>query len=118
MPSEPTHPSLSPIRLDAIQQWQKQTQTEQETATIIASLYENVLHGLKILFQEVQTDTSATQSSRLLEESIATLFFWGQDFQVPEGSLDSALRFSHRLRDTVLLILISLGESLHYGMIT
>ncbi|PVH96308.1 hypothetical protein DM02DRAFT_659337 [Periconia macrospinosa] len=112
MDSEFEHPPLSQASHDAIQLWRTQTHPGQERAAIIASLYETVLDGLKLVLRETQSQDSGIKSPRSLEDTISTLFFWGQDFEVSEGVLDSTLQCSHRLRDTILVILISSAEIL------
>lgn len=46
---------------------------------------------------------------------MAALHFWGLDFGVSHGKLDMTLQYSPRLRDTVLTVLVSVGDLLSIG---
>lgn len=55
------------------------------------------------------------QTYRDLEKHAAALLFWGSDHGVACGNLDRALQHSEFLRDAVLLVLISIGETIYQG---
>jgi hypothetical protein len=107
---------------DDIKKWQIQTCDGDEaivsTANVpmVSTLYDGLMSFLKVILAHARDQKPEPTYYASLEESIASLFFWGRDFGVSQGELDMALQFSHRLRDTVLTLLISLGDLLSLGI--
>ena len=112
-----TQLSLSDRR-EHIKQWQISAcdgdETTASTATISA-LYDSLISFLKAVIECNRISEPGSKYHSLLEQNVAALFFWGRDFGVSQGELDTALQFSHRLRDTVLTLLVSLGDLLSFG---
>jgi hypothetical protein len=98
-------------RRDDIAIWQTKTlafkNDEAHTTGVIALLYDAlvIIHGIK-------HGNSEPQYFRSLEESAATLVFWGGDHDVSRGALDKILQHAQHLRDAVLLTLVSIGDLL------
>ncbi|KAF2012581.1 hypothetical protein BU24DRAFT_425218 [Aaosphaeria arxii CBS 175.79] len=110
---------LPRTRHEAIKEWQTKTHPEAEATTKadIASLYDGLLSFLRLALKELESCDPRPDYVPSLEKSVATLFFWGRDLEVPQGELDLTLQYSHRLRDTVLTLLVSLGDLLSHGLV-
>lgn len=101
------------LQSENIQQWQISTCEDNELAlptATISALYNGIVGFLKVVTDNARKNEPCPSYFSTLEQAVAALFFWGRDFGVPQGELDTALQFSNRLRDTVLTILASLGE--------
>jgi hypothetical protein len=79
---------------------------------IIAGLFDSCIEFLKALLVKTRKRVSGRFDNSSLEDAIATLFFWGDEFGVSRGDLDKALQRSEETRDLTLSVLISLGEFL------
>jgi hypothetical protein len=119
MATEQLQASLS--RTEDIKRWQIQTYDGDEATVsttnipMVSTLYDGLMSFLKIILAYARDQKPKPTYYASLEQSVATLFFWGRDFGVSQGELDMTLQFSHRLRDTVLTLLISLGDLLSLG---
>lgn len=101
------------LQSENIQQWQISTCEDDELAlptVTISALYNGIVGFLKVVTNNVRKNEPCPSYFSTLEQAAAALFFWGRDFGVPQGELDTALQSSNRLRDTVLTILASLGD--------
>lgn len=76
----------------------------------IGSLYNPIVELLGLILTSMRTQTSVSRHYQPLESISAALFFWGTDLNVSQGELDEALHDSLQLRDTCLLVLVSIGE--------
>jgi hypothetical protein len=76
----------------------------------IALLFSDIFEVLRLILTDMETRPSIAKHHKSLESSSATLFFWGNDFGVLQGELDEALQDSFELRDTCLLVLVSIGK--------
>ncbi|OAG06641.1 uncharacterized protein CC84DRAFT_1257937 [Paraphaeosphaeria sporulosa] len=109
-----------PDRTEDIKKWQIQTYDGAEanvSRAIISTLYDVLINSLKALLQHAKQEEPESPNLGFLERNLTALFFWGRDHGVSQGELDAALQFSHRLRDTVLTLLVSLGDLLSQGLI-
>lgn len=78
---------------------------------VIGSLFDGLITFLKLMLETLKKgELEPPPRYWSLEGNLAPLFFWGKDFNVSNGELDIALQHSIRLRDTVLTVLISIGE--------
>jgi hypothetical protein len=82
---------------------------------IIGSLFDGLLSFLKAVLHDVKQCRPEPPHYRSLEKSAAALLFWGSDHGVSNGALDKDLQHSSLLRDTVLLVLTSIGDLLSQG---
>jgi hypothetical protein len=103
----------------SIERWQADNvaRKDHEAGTgLIASLFSSLIEvvGLVLLDMKTRPDTSRHYQS--LESSSAALFFWGTDFGVSQGELDEELQDSVQLRDTCLLVLVSIAQFIVYRM--
>jgi hypothetical protein len=106
-------------RSEEIRKWQITaheggSETTVPTA-IISTLYDALMGFLRIVLDHTRRHQATPSYYSSLENSAAALLFWGRDFGVSQGELDVALQYSHRLRDTVLTLLVSLGDLLSLG---
>jgi hypothetical protein len=53
-----------------------------------------------------------------LQNISASLFFWGLDFDVSRGGLDENLQHSDLLRETVLTVLVSIGQCISHRRVS
>lgn len=97
---------------DRIDIWQADaecTVEDRSSTGIIALLFDSLTTFLKLTLNE--KGLQCTQSQALsLKKDLASLYFWGADLGVLHGDLDNALQHSALLRDTLLAVLISLGD--------
>ncbi|KAJ4358715.1 18S rRNA maturation protein [Didymosphaeria variabile] len=110
----------SSSRAEDIKKWQIQTRDGDErtvSTANISTLYDGLMSFLKAILAHTREQGTEVSYYSSLEQSIATLFFWGRDFGVSQGELDAALQYSHRLRDTVLTLLVALGDLLNLGLV-
>jgi hypothetical protein len=93
---------------------QKEDATDETGASIhtIGSLFDGLMICLKTVLYHIQQSSPEPSYYGSLEKSAAALLFWGSDHGVSHGDLDKALRYSGFLRDTVLLVLTSIGDIL------
>jgi len=106
-------------RLEAIREWQVTATPGSEAAVstaVIATLFDGILGFFTLLLRDCKEHRSDSSEYRSLEKNAAALFFWGRDHGVSQGDLDMALQYSHCLRDTVLAVLVSLGQFMIGGM--
>ncbi|KAF2438858.1 hypothetical protein P171DRAFT_370916 [Karstenula rhodostoma CBS 690.94] len=107
-------------RTEDIRKWQIQAYDGAEanaSRAIISTLYDGSMSVLKAILEHTKKEPTEHSRYPFLERSLAALFFWGRDHGVSQGELDAALQFSHRLRDTVLTLLVSLGDLLSLGLV-
>ncbi|KAH7071121.1 hypothetical protein BKA63DRAFT_67376 [Paraphoma chrysanthemicola] len=101
--------------LDTIETWQSglcsKDEVELQTG-IIGSLYNSLMNSLRGLLHDLNKHGFNSRHYRTIEKYAAALLFWGDDHGISQGQLDMALQSALFLRDTVLLVLISLGEFL------
>lgn len=102
---------------EAIELW---TKTEDgldltDHVGIIGSLFESCLRLLNLLLVEVRKVKLTQFNYKDLENSMRTLFFWGEELGVSCGDLDKALVHAEETRDLTLSVLISLGDFLSHG---
>ena len=105
-------------RSENIKRWQLAACYGDESpfsTAIISALYDSIMGFLETVLDHAKKCTPRPLYCPSLEKSVVTLFFWGRDHNVSHGGLDAALQFSHRLRDTVLTLLVSLGDLLSVG---
>jgi hypothetical protein len=108
-------------RNEAIKIWQSSANEELESTVstgIIGTLFDGLLQFLKSILKTLQKCQPKSADRGKLENSLAALFFWGRDLGVSNGELDMKLQHSPRLRDTVLSLLISIGEFMSHGKFT
>jgi hypothetical protein len=108
-------PQLSTSSNDALPFWQTKTDPRDEmrpSICIIGSLFDGLMGCLKAVLFHVQQSSPEPPYYRSLEKSAAALLFWGSDHGVTQGDLDRALQYSRHVRDTVLLVLTSIGDLL------
>lgn len=108
----------SASRIEDIRRWQIQTYDGDGSivpTANIAALYDGLITFLKAILTYTRKQRPEPSYLSSLEGSVTTLFFWGRDFGVSQGELDTALQFSNRLRDTILTLLASLGDLLSLG---
>lgn len=79
---------------------------------IIGSLFDGLIAYLQGMLREIVHPDVGPIAYGLLERSATSLLFWGLDHSVSQGDLDRSLQRSALLWDTILLILISIGELL------
>ncbi|ORY05557.1 hypothetical protein BCR34DRAFT_590863 [Clohesyomyces aquaticus] len=106
--------------IDAIQSWQSNAGAgagDEDTISkgIIGSLFDSIMGVLRCLLEHLdKKDLAAPAQSNFhydtLEKISASFFFWGLDFGVSRGDLDEILQYSDSLRDTVLIVLVSIGQ--------
>lgn len=77
---------------------------------IISFLFDELVSLLETILQDVGQGDAAWPWYETLEKGAAALLFWGMDHSVSRGDLDATLQNSGLLRDTVLLILISISN--------
>jgi hypothetical protein len=106
-------------RSEEIRKWQITTSEGGSGTTvptaIMSTLYDALMGFLKIVLDHARRRQPTPSYYSSLEDDAAALLFWGCDFGVSQGELDVALQYSHRLRDTVLTVLVSLGDLLSLG---
>jgi hypothetical protein len=91
----------------------KDATDEAETSIrIIGSLFDGLMICLKTVLYHIRRSSPEPLYYRSLEKSAAALLFWGGDHGVSHGDLDKALQHSGFLRDTVLMVLTSIGDIL------
>lgn len=108
---------LSPA--EGIKLWQSganQYSNETTSTGIISALFDGVVSSLKLILLNLKTTAKEQQHYRSLESLSAALLFWGTDLEVSQGELDISLQHSLSLRDIVLAVLISIGETIIRGM--
>lgn len=66
--------------------------------------------GLRLWIIDMRTQPNMSRHYHSLESSSAALFFWGTDLGASQGELDEVLQDSTQLRDTCLLVLVSIGR--------
>lgn len=96
-----------------VEEWQSEPNTNIDIdngSGIIRSLFNGSTRFLQMILQQIRKNTGANAWYDSLERNAATLLFWGNDHGVPMGDLDNALQHSIFLRDTVILVFISIGE--------
>lgn len=97
----------------SIELWQADTSTQEKHVIgvgPVGSLYSSIVELLGLTLTSMRTQTSVSRHYQPLESISAALFFWGTDLNVSQGELDEAIRDSPQLRDTCLLVLVSIGE--------
>jgi hypothetical protein len=102
----------------SIERWQADTvvRKDHETGTgPIGSLFNSLVELLGLVLIDIKTKPAMSQHYQSLESSSAALFFWGTDLGVSRGELDEVLQDSTQLRDTCLLVLVSIGQFLVSG---
>ncbi|PSN61666.1 hypothetical protein BS50DRAFT_533540 [Corynespora cassiicola Philippines] len=107
-------------RNENIKRWQLSACYGDDTtvsASVISAIYDGLMISFKTVLAEARHERPEPQYLLSLEQCIAALFFWGQDFSVLQGELDTRLQYSHRLRETVLTVLVSLADLLVLGLI-
>ncbi|KAF3002703.1 hypothetical protein E8E13_010081 [Curvularia kusanoi] len=87
------------------------------TPGIIASFFDGLIAYLQGTLHNISDGDCERNVHQLLERCSATLLFWGFDHGVSQGKVDESLQHSTLLRDTVLVVLISIGELLSRGKI-
>lgn len=100
---------------DEVTIWQKKVNVRDEVGfptCVIGSLFDSLLSFLKAVLHDMKQSSPEPPYYRSLEKSAAALFFWGSDHGVSHGALDRDLQHSSHLRDTVLLVLTSIGDLL------
>ncbi|CAI6342535.1 unnamed protein product [Periconia digitata] len=103
-----------------IRAWQMTAQHGNESAVstaIIAALFDSLIAFLQTILHQAKKEDAVPSYLAPLLDNMAALHFWGLDFGVSQGDLDMALQYSHRLRDTVLIILVSVGDLLSRGIV-
>ncbi|KAH8719537.1 hypothetical protein GQ44DRAFT_775237 [Phaeosphaeriaceae sp. PMI808] len=96
-----------------IERWQADTvvQKDHETGTgPIGLLFNSLIELLRFILIDIKKRLNMSEHYQSLESSSAALFFWGADLGVARGELDEALQDSSQLRDTCLLVLVSIGQ--------
>ncbi|PVH94363.1 hypothetical protein DM02DRAFT_478753, partial [Periconia macrospinosa] len=76
----------------------------------IGLLFNSILEVLRLILIDMKTRLNIPQLYQSLESSSAAFFFWGTDMGVSRGELDEVLQDSPELRDTCLLVLVSIGQ--------
>ncbi|KAF1912800.1 hypothetical protein BDU57DRAFT_589640 [Ampelomyces quisqualis] len=97
----------------SIERWQADTNTQKDDdigVGPIGSLFDSIVELLGFILTSMRKRPSISRHYQSLESSSAALFFWGTDLDVSQGELDEALHDSLQLRDTCLLVLVSIGE--------
>lgn len=104
---------------DAIALWQNSGDVLDLTNDndIIASLFGSCAQLLKFLLSRARANQPAASHRQSLEDSMATMFFWGEEFGVAHGQLDKILLRSEETRDLTLSVLISLADFLSDGKV-
>jgi hypothetical protein len=109
--SQPANKNLVPQhKVDA---WRIHADTRNQTGIatgIIGFLFDGLVGFLQTVLNNMRQGDVATPWYGSLEKNAAALLFWGLDHSVSKGELDTTLQHSGLLRDTVLLVLISIGE--------
>jgi hypothetical protein len=82
---------------------------------IIGSLFDGLIVYLRGMLRDIVQHDVPPMTYGLVERSATSLLFWGLDHGISQGDLDKSLQHSPVLRDTVLLVLISIGELLSQG---
>lgn len=101
-----------------IETWQAVTAAKVESSGaigLIGSLFDGLLTSLQQVLRLLSSASCPIPHYQTLERSAAALLFWGNDHDVSGGELDERLQHSRLLRDTVLMILISIGELVSGG---
>lgn len=99
----------------SIQHWQADTSLGKAYGVAtgpIGLLFNSILEFLGLVLVDMKTQSTIPAHYQPLETISATLFFWGTDLEVTQGELDESLRDSTELRDTCLMVLISIGQYL------
>lgn len=78
----------------------------------IGSLFTSIIGLLKLILIDIENEPDMSQHYQSLESISAALFFWGTDLRVRQGELDEELQNSIELRDTCLMVLVSIGQFL------
>jgi hypothetical protein len=110
------HKAVSPPVQDPglnIELWQADADAQRDDdigAGPISSLFNSVVQLLGLILTAMRTRQNISHHYQSLESSFAALFFWGTDLDVSQGELDETLLDSPQLRDTCLLVLVSIGE--------
>jgi hypothetical protein len=102
-----------------IERWQIESFVEDNSDAltgIVGSLFDGLTSSLQAVLHSLQKCDPEHPQLRPFERSAAALLFWGSDHGVPSGGLDRALQHSRNIRDTVLLVLISIGDLLSQGV--
>jgi hypothetical protein len=97
----------------SIERWQADTslgQDDENGVGLIGSLFNSLIELLGLLLIDMRTQPKVSRQYASLESSAAALFFWGSDLDVSRGELDDELHDSPQLRDTCLLVLVSIGQ--------
>jgi hypothetical protein len=97
----------------SIERWQADAvgRKDYETGTgPIGSLFNSITELLGLILVDTRKRSNMSQHYQSLESSSAALFFWGTDLGVARGELDEVLQDSAELRDTCLLVLVSIGH--------
>jgi hypothetical protein len=108
-------PHLQTSSKDSDPFWQVKTDGIDEVGIancIIGSLFDGLMGCLKAVLDHTRQSRPEPPHYWSLEKSAAALLFWGSDHGVSHGNLDRALKHSRLLRDTVLLVLTSIGDLL------
>jgi hypothetical protein len=102
---------------DAIELWRSEETTVDtgDEKGIIAGIFECCTQVLKELLAKSPKVKGTRFYRQSLESGMATLFFWGEEFDVPHGNLDRALQRSEEVRDLTLAVFISLADFLSNG---
>ncbi len=101
-----------------VETWRAVTDETYETGNasgIIESLFDGLIAYLQGMLREIVQPDVEPITYGLLERSATSLLFWGLNHGISQGDLDRSLQHSTLLRDTVLLVLISIGELLSQG---
>lgn len=102
----------------SIKQWQADTvaRKDQETGMgPIGLLFNSIIDLLRLILIDMKTQPDLSQHYQSLESSSAALFFWGTELGVSRGELDEMLQNSEELRDTCLLVIVSIGQFIISG---
>jgi hypothetical protein len=118
--AEAGHERLQPVEGSStkiIDLWDDGTNTGNDTnsAGIIGTLFDGLMSYLRLILTTLERRKAGSTFHRSLEICSAALLFWGKDHGVSNGNLDMILQHSDYLRDTVLTVLISIGESIIQG---
>lgn len=81
----------------------------------IGSLFESCLQMLKLLLRASSKVETAQPFCKSVESSLATLFFWDEEFGESRGDVDRAFEQSEDTYNLTLSIFLSLGDFLSHG---
>jgi hypothetical protein len=76
----------------------------------IGSLSRPLIETLGLILIDVRMQSDMAQYYCSLESSCAALFFWSDDLGMLRGELDDVLQDSPQLRDTCLVVLVSISR--------